>query len=105
MPREISRGLPDDRLSYPEPVDRFGRSHSCAYQADAQKKSADTRRIRFFSEIFAKGNGLDFLLSDIHIADDDIEVAHEHDIITLRFHTAAFKRFAPAFSRISEPPM
>jgi len=40
-----------------------------------------------FAESFAKENGLDFLHSDIHIADDDIEVAHEHDIITLRFHT------------------
>lgn len=40
-----------------------------------------------FAESYAKENGLDFLHSDIHIADDDIEVAHEHDIITLRFHT------------------
>lgn len=40
-----------------------------------------------FAESFAKENGLDFLHSDIHIADDDIEAAHEHDIITLRFHT------------------
>lgn len=40
-----------------------------------------------FAEDFARENGLRFLHSDIHIADDDIEVAHEHDIITLRFHT------------------
>lgn len=39
-----------------------------------------------FAENFAKENGLAFLHSDIHLADDDIEVAHEHDIITLRFH-------------------
>lgn len=39
-----------------------------------------------FAESFAIENGLDFLHSDIHIADDDIEIAHEHDIITLRFH-------------------
>ena len=40
-----------------------------------------------FAESFAGENKLDFLHSDIHIADDDIEAAHEHDIITLRFHT------------------
>ena len=39
-----------------------------------------------YAETFAKENKLDFLHSDIHIADDDIEIAHEHDIITLRFH-------------------
>ncbi len=39
-----------------------------------------------FAERFAGENGLKFLHSDIHLADDDIEVAHEHDIITLRFH-------------------
>ena len=39
-----------------------------------------------FAESFAAENGLKFLHSDIHLADDDIEVAHEHDIITLRFH-------------------
>lgn len=40
-----------------------------------------------YAESFAKDNKLDFLHSDIHIADDDIEIAHEHDIITLRFHS------------------
>jgi hypothetical protein len=40
-----------------------------------------------FAESFAKENGLDFLHCDIHLADDDIEIAHEHDIITLRFHS------------------
>ena len=39
-----------------------------------------------FAERFAGENGLKFLHRDIHLADDDIEVAHEHDIITLRFH-------------------
>ena len=39
-----------------------------------------------FAERFAGENGLGFLHSDIHLADDDIEIAHEHDIITLRFH-------------------
>ena len=39
-----------------------------------------------FAERFAGGNGLRFLHSDIHLADDDIEIAHQHDIITLRFH-------------------
>ena len=39
-----------------------------------------------FAERFAGESGLKFLHSDIHLADDDIEVAHEHDIITLRFH-------------------
>ena len=39
-----------------------------------------------FAEKFAKEKGLKFLHSDIHIADDDIAVAQEHDIITLRFH-------------------
>ena len=39
-----------------------------------------------FAERFAGESGLKFLHSDIHLADNDIEVAHEHDIITLRFH-------------------
>ncbi len=39
-----------------------------------------------FAERFADENGLRFLHNDIHLADDDIEVIHEHDIITLRFH-------------------
>ena len=39
-----------------------------------------------FAERFAGENGLRFLHSDIHLADNDIEIAHEHDIITLRFH-------------------
>lgn len=39
-----------------------------------------------YAESFAMENKLDFLHSEIHIADDDIEIAHEHDIITLRFH-------------------
>ena len=39
-----------------------------------------------FAEKFAKENGLEFLHSNIYIAEYDIEIAHEHDIITLRFH-------------------
>ncbi len=39
-----------------------------------------------FAERFADENGLRFLHNDIHLADDDIEVIREHDIITLRFH-------------------
>ena len=39
-----------------------------------------------FAERFAGENGLEFLHRDIHLADQDIEIAHEHDIITLRFH-------------------
>ena len=39
-----------------------------------------------YAETFAKELGLKFLQSDIHLADDDDEVHHEHDIITLRFH-------------------
>jgi hypothetical protein len=39
-----------------------------------------------FAERFAGENGLGFLHNDIHLADDDIEVIPEHDIITLRFH-------------------
>ena len=39
-----------------------------------------------FAERFAIENKLDYLHCDIHLADYDIEVAHEHDIITLRFH-------------------
>ena len=39
-----------------------------------------------FAEIFANENKLDFLHSDIPLAEYDIEVAHEHDIVTLRFH-------------------
>ena len=39
-----------------------------------------------FAERFADENGLRFLHSDIHLADEDIEIAHELDIITLRFH-------------------
>ena len=39
-----------------------------------------------FAERFAKEKGLKFLHCDIHLADDDIEEHHEHDIITLRFH-------------------
>ena len=38
------------------------------------------------AERFADENGLRFLHRDIHLADNDIEIAHEHDIITLRFH-------------------
>lgn len=34
-----------------------------------------------YAEIFAKENKLDFLHSDIHIADDEIEIAHEHDMM------------------------
>ena len=40
-----------------------------------------------YAERFAKENKLCFLHCDIHLADDDIEIAHEHDIITLRFHS------------------
>jgi hypothetical protein len=39
-----------------------------------------------FAERFAEEKGLKFLHCDIHLADDDIEEHHEHDIITLRFH-------------------
>ena len=39
-----------------------------------------------FAERFAGKNGLGFLHNDIHLADADIEVIPEHDIITLRFH-------------------
>ena len=39
-----------------------------------------------FAEKFAQEKGLKFLHCDIPLADDDIEMAHEHDIITLRFH-------------------
>lgn len=42
-----------------------------------------------FAESFAKANGLTFLHSDIHIADDEIKIACENDIITLRFHLNA----------------
>ena len=56
-----------------------------------------------FSERFAAENGLRFLHSDIHLADDDIEIAQEHDIITLRFHENGsidihFNCFAPGSS-------
>ena len=56
-----------------------------------------------YAESFAKDNKLDFLHSDIHIADDDIEIAHEHDIITLRFHSDGsadihYNRFTPGSS-------
>ena len=40
-----------------------------------------------FAEEFAQEKGLKFLHCDIHLAYDEIEMAHEHDIITLRFHT------------------
>ena len=39
-----------------------------------------------FAEKFADENKLEFLHSDIPLAEYDIEVAHEHDIVTLRFH-------------------
>lgn len=39
-----------------------------------------------FAERFALEKGLKFLHCDIHLADDDIEIGHEHDVITLRFH-------------------
>ncbi|MBP5606326.1 MAG: hypothetical protein J6X60_12440, partial [Ruminiclostridium sp.] len=42
-----------------------------------------------YAEEFAKEIGFVFLHSDIHIADYDIEIAHEHDIVTLRFHINA----------------
>jgi len=42
-----------------------------------------------FAERFAQEMKLEFLHSDIHLADNDIEAAHEHDIITLRFHQSA----------------
>ncbi len=38
------------------------------------------------AERFADENGLRFLHRDIHLTDNDIEIAQEHDIITLRFH-------------------
>ena len=38
------------------------------------------------AEEFAGKNGLKFLHSDIALGEFDIEVAHEHDIVTLRFH-------------------
>ena len=38
-----------------------------------------------FAERFAEENKLDFLHSDIPLAEYDIEIAHEHDIVTLRF--------------------
>ena len=38
-----------------------------------------------FAEKFANENKLDFLHSDIPLAEYDIEAAHEHDIVTLRF--------------------
>lgn len=44
-----------------------------------------------FAERWAVGNGLHFLHSDIPLAEYDIEVAHEHDIVTLRF----FENAAP----------
>ena len=39
-----------------------------------------------FAEKFAQEKGLEFLHCDIPLAVDEIEIAHEHDIITLRFH-------------------
>ena len=39
-----------------------------------------------FAEKFANENKLDFLHCDIPLAEYDIEVAHEHDIVTLRFY-------------------
>ena len=39
-----------------------------------------------FAERFAAEKGLEFLHCNIPLAEDDIEIAHEHDIITLRFH-------------------
>ncbi len=39
-----------------------------------------------FAEAFAREKGLKFLHCDIPLADDDDEIHHEHDIITLRFH-------------------
>lgn len=56
-----------------------------------------------FAENFAKENKLKFLHSDIHIGENDIEVAHEHDIVTLRFHEHAppdihFNCFTPGSS-------
>ncbi len=56
-----------------------------------------------FAEDFAKENKLNFLHSNIHIGEYDIEVAHEHDIVTLRFHMDAppdihFNCFTPGSS-------
>ena len=56
-----------------------------------------------FAERFAEEKGLRFLHCDIHLADDDIETAHEHDVITLRFHTKGapdihFNCFTPGSS-------
>lgn len=39
-----------------------------------------------FAEMFAQEKGLKFLHCDIPLAEDDIEIAHERDFITLRFH-------------------
>ena len=39
-----------------------------------------------FAEEFAQEKGLKFLHCDIPLAVDDIEIAHERDFITLRFH-------------------
>lgn len=40
-----------------------------------------------FAEKFALEKGMKFLHCDIPLAEDDIGAAHEHDIITLRFHS------------------
>ena len=39
-----------------------------------------------FAERFAQEKGLRFLHCDIPLAEDDIGIAYEHDVITLRFH-------------------
>ena len=39
-----------------------------------------------FAEDFARERGLKFLHCDIPLAEDDVGIAYEHDIITLRFH-------------------
>ena len=39
-----------------------------------------------FAEKFAQEKGLRFLHADIPLAVDDLEIAHERDFITLRFH-------------------
>lgn len=39
-----------------------------------------------YAEKFAQEKGLEFLHCDIPLAEDDIEIAHERDFITLRFH-------------------
>ena len=88
------RGIEEGYLDFFSNIDCliFSRSVSSVAVTEELKKKYRKNKVLIrgeydtYAEDLAKELGLKFLHCDIHIADDDIEKYHEHDIITLRFH-------------------